>query len=268
MSDQEPQDSDEGMLTVSEDETVRIPDLEDPEKFIEVTRRVKKRKRGESDPNPPKLNKKDDTPITPEESIFYQDEGEAPFQVILESTDPTKNIGRTDLKWLNMIFKNFIVDKEYISIKNKNQIMLEFATKEKANLFVQQADLKQINAKAYIPRSFVEIIGIIRQVPEGESDESLLDNIRCTDGQTKINKVRRFKKREVNGEWSYLQTVAVHFQSKKLPKGVYLFGNMHFKVFPLKKIQLDAINAIILVTKQIIVKTHPTSAHSAQEITK
>lgn len=228
-------DSDEGMVTVSEDEIIQELDPADPTKIIEVTRRIKKRKfnTASSSQQP---TKKTNTPLeNPSNKVLYCNNSEAPFQVIVESKDPKVNIGRTDLKWLNQLFKSFIKDKEYLTIKNKNQLLLEFSTAQKANEFVLHADLSQINSEAYIPNSFVELIGIIRQVPIGSSDAELLANIRCDDQDVKINKIRRFMKKEVNGEFTQLETCAVHFQSDSLPTGVFLFGNMHFRVSPYRK---------------------------------
>jgi hypothetical protein len=219
---------DENMVTVSEEETTLIPDVTNEGEFIEVKKKVKKKRKRQDIDHEETVQS--EIVINRKYDILYSDKNEAPFQVMVESPEGGKAIARTDLRWINKTFKPYINDGDSISIKNKYQIVFEFSTADKANNFLRNADLTGLGAKAYIPPSFVEIIGIIRNVAEGISDSELIINMKCSDGKTKINHVRRFKKRESNGELTELNTVAVHFQSKYLPVGVYLFDSMYFRV--------------------------------------
>jgi hypothetical protein len=96
----------------------------------------------------------------------------------------------------------------------------------------------KINAKAYIPPSFVEIIGIIRRVPIQYNDQELLLNLSTFETHIKINHVRRFTSTNPDKTTKPLETVAVHFQAPFLPCKVKLFEGLIFHVSEYKRTPL------------------------------
>jgi hypothetical protein len=83
--------------------------------------------------------------------------------------------------------------------KNDRQFIFEFNNADRANQFVTEASLKSIKAIAYIPPSYVEIVGIIRGVPIQYTDSELLEALSTYDS-VKINHVRRFNK--ISPRWN------------------------------------------------------------------
>jgi hypothetical protein len=70
---------------------------------------------------------------------------------------------------------------------------------------ISSQSLDKINEKAYIPPSFVEIVGIITRVPTQYSEE-LVQNLSTFELNIKINHVLRFTKSLPEGARLQLET--------------------------------------------------------------
>jgi hypothetical protein len=96
-------------------------------------------------------------------NILYTNNCQPPFQIILESKNESTPIG----KRLNVPLVDFFASKQKFQEgegfikKNERQLILEFKTAARANEFIANTDLNPIQGKAYIPPSYVEIVGII-----------------------------------------------------------------------------------------------------------
>lgn len=196
-----------------------------PENEQKKTRTEKTQENNKS--NPPSFP----TPLR-KDLITYGELCQPPYQVILESISEEDPIGER----VNSNLTDFLgtlldyTSGEYCKRKNDRQYILEFNSKERANELVTKGDLTKIRAKAYIPPSYVEIIGVITKVPTQYTEEVLLQNLSTFDDNIKINHVRRFNKTSSNGPKEPLETVAVYFQSPVLPPQVRLFGGLIFSV--------------------------------------
>jgi hypothetical protein len=173
--------------------------------------------------------------------IQYTEYCKPPYQVMLESKNENSPIGKRITKTLVEFISNKQNSKEGECCQKKNdrQIILEFNSPSRANNFVNNTDLSLIQGKAYIPPSFVEIVGIIKGVPTQYSDDELLECLSTFENKKKINHVRRFTRTNPDGSISPLETVAIHFQSNTLPELVKMHGGLVFSVFKYNKSPLS-----------------------------
>jgi len=162
----------------------------------------------------------------------YRSASEAPFQVYVESVDEKTPLGQNRIASLAKMFEKIIINNECWKIVNKVQIMIEFESVERANNFVNytqfESDHKLVS---FIPPPFVEVMGVIENIPLGIPDPQLLNMvIRTTTEGVNVNYIRRFVKKGENGSTTEFTTCAVYFQSDSLPRGLFLEGGMYCRV--------------------------------------
>jgi hypothetical protein len=120
-----------------------------------------------------------------------------------------------------------------VESKRYKRIIVEFNSFERANKFLEYANLTPIDCVSYIPPHFVEVMGVLEHVPLGIDDEDLLKSVvRTTTEGVKVNYIKRLGKIVENGtRFQRFQTCAVYFQNTKtLPDGVFLLGNLFCRV--------------------------------------
>lgn len=160
------------------------------------------------------------TTQTQQQAVIETDKNEAQFYsnnhvgdiIVLVDTSKVDN----DKKMKNGLYLyEKIRDLKCYGIKNIKAVgytlyKIFFDSIGAANSFVRNEKLSERNLRAFIPKSFVESYGVIRDVPLYLSDDDILANIKS---EIKVTYVRRFK-RKLRGDNSNELTLAPTYSVK------------------------------------------------------
>lgn len=147
----------------------------------------------------------------------YDNPAQKEFPVLIQcAKNNSINRFKIDLLNVNKVLKN-IKGVQYVKPIGMYFIKVFFSTMSDANLLLLNKELLEENEwSAKIPYDSIESQGVIR-APIEISEEDLLENLKAS---CEIIGVKRFMKKQVNGNIEPLQTVLLHFISTNNPDHV------------------------------------------------
>lgn len=155
------------------------------------------------------------------ELILYKFQDQGPYTIYIEYI----NIG-ADSKPLNDIRTGRLLNKLRLkSALNTKQIgkfrnKIVFKDKDEANKLISDKSLEPENLKAFIPKQYVERVGVIKDVPEELSENEILENIVS---KYKVKAIWRFKRKLDTGNMVNTSTIKIVFEGQLIPDEVVLF---------------------------------------------
>lgn len=102
--------------------------------------------------------------------------------------------------------------------KFRNKIV--FKDKDEANKLISDKSLEPENLKAFIPKQYVEKVGVIKDVPEELSEQEILENIMS---KHKVKAIWRFKRKLDTGNMVNTSTIKIVFEGQLIPDEIVLF---------------------------------------------
>lgn len=105
--------------------------------------------------------------------------------------------------------------------------MVELKSAPAANNLVNSPFLELQKLRAFIPSYRVLRTGVIKDIPTGFNDESILKTV---ESPLKVIEIKRLNRKvRVNGVISYIPsgTVCIKFAGQSLPKHIYLYKTKH-----------------------------------------
>ncbi|KAL9883231.1 uncharacterized protein ACN427_010668 isoform 1-T1 [Glossina fuscipes fuscipes] len=124
----------------------------------------------------------------------------------------------------NLYFYDYLKDFGMYGLKelkvvSRGRAKLLFSSAANANNFVTKNEFNKKNLKAYIPRSFTERFGVIRNIPCTYSVDDIINN---AVSDIPIKSAVRFQRRNPNNkdEWIPTTRIKVGFKGRALPKAI------------------------------------------------
>lgn len=152
----------------------------------------------------------------------YDRSDPAPYRIIIQLIDDRKGtIQLNKLTFGKLMTRTEQYKKNISNIRalGKFKAMVFMGTYQAANQLQKDPQLKANNYKAYIPRSFVSVSGVVAGVPVDMTIEEIKANITCTCPIISINRLHRFE----GGEKIPTSRIGITFRASVLPKDVRLF---------------------------------------------
>lgn len=152
----------------------------------------------------------------------YNQQDVSPFRVIVQLADDNKgelrinklSLGRLVSK--QMDYKNNIYNMRALG---RNKILVFLKDYQTANMLQSDPLLKKNNYKAYIPRGFVSVSGVVAGVPVDMEPEEIRENISSVYPILAINRLHRYEA----GIKIPTHRISIVFRASKLPTEVRLF---------------------------------------------
>lgn len=152
----------------------------------------------------------------------YENGDQGPFRVMVELID-TQN-GKIKINKLSLasalrkmpMYKTHVIEMKQVG---RNKLMVYFNNYQIANRLTTDANLKEKNYRAYIPRHLVSVTGVIAGVPLDISEEEVMEEMQC---EYPVMTVYRMN-RHVNGQKEPTMRLSITFRAPKLPERVRIF---------------------------------------------
>lgn len=152
----------------------------------------------------------------------YDKTDPAPYRVIVQLIDDKSgSVQLNKLTFGKLMTKTEEYKKNISNIRalGKFKAMVFMESHQAANQLQKDPQLKANNYKAYIPRSFVSVSGVVAGVPTDMTIEEIQENITCTSPILSINRLHRYE----DGNKIPTNRVGITFRASVLPKEVRLF---------------------------------------------
>lgn len=152
----------------------------------------------------------------------YNQHDVSPFRVIVQLMDDNKGELRINKLTLGRLvskqkdYKNSIYNMRALG---RNKILVFLKDYQTANKLQSDPLLKKNNYKAYIPRSFVSVSGVVAGVPIDMEPEEIRENISSEYQILAINRLHRYEA----GAKIPTHRISIVFRASKLPTEVRLF---------------------------------------------
>lgn len=161
--------------------------------------------------------------------ILYKFQDQGPYTIYIEyikieeDSKPLNDI-RTGRLLNKLRLKSALNTKQIGKFRNK----ITFKDKNEANKLISDKSLEPDNLKAFIPKQYVERVGVIKDVPEELTEQDILDNIIS---KYKVKAIWRFKRKLENGNMVNTSTIKIVFEGQLIPDEINLFFAVR-KVLP------------------------------------
>lgn len=146
--------------------------------------------------------------------------------VLIQSTNPHKNLGKLDPIAIGKKFSRFIKGDRKIYISGKNQIKILCDLLEDANSLLSSTKLSNMELASYIPQSLLFRKGNIN-VQKTHSVTEIINNLDKENYSILALAVRRRQR----GSNSVLDSIELRFKSDSIPKTVFIHSVAHH-VYP------------------------------------
>lgn len=153
---------------------------------------------------------------------LYEGSDQGPSRVMVELIDTKK--GEIKINKLTLactlrkmiMYKTHVVDMKHVG---RNKIMIYMNNFQLANRLTKDPALNEKNYRAYIPRHFVSVTGVIAGVPLEITEEDIMQDIQCEFPVLEAYRMNRF----VNDHKEATQRMRITFRAHKLPQAVKIF---------------------------------------------
>lgn len=155
------------------------------------------------------------------EIILYKFQDQGPYTIYIEyinicpESKPLNDI-RTGRLLNKLRLRSALNTKQIGKFRNK----IVFKDKEEANKLISDKSLESENLKAFIPKQYVERVGVIKDVPEELTEEEILEHIVS---KYKVKAIWRFKRKLDTGNMVNTSTIKIVFEGQLIPDEVVLF---------------------------------------------
>lgn len=152
----------------------------------------------------------------------YHQQDVFPYRVIVQLADDNKGELRINKLTLGRLvskqndYKNSIYNMRALG---RNKVLVFLKDYQTANKLQSDPMLKNNNYKAYIPRSFVSVSGVVAGVPTDMDLEEIKENISSNFPILAINRLHRYEA----GNKIPTNRISIVFRASKLPTEVRLF---------------------------------------------
>lgn len=151
----------------------------------------------------------------------YNETDAGPYRVIVqlnENPDDTQ-INKLALGKILSKTKEYKANVLNLKIMGKNKVLVLVKTPQTANNIQADKTLKAQNYKAYIPKHFMTVSGVVTGVPLEMTPEEILENITSTKPILSVTRLHKYEK-EVKTPTT---RIAVTFRCNQLPTEVRMF---------------------------------------------
>lgn len=172
------------------------------------------------DPDPGSPNEKDKS--TTRTIYTYNNTDVGPYRVLVELVDTKEDsISINKLSFGKILSKVAEYKQNVINVKplGRKKLMVHIRTAHAANQMQADRSLRQQNYKAYIPKHFLTVSGVISGVPVEMTTEEIMENISSTVPVLDVTRLHRYE----NGVKIPATRIGVTFRSNQLPKEVRMF---------------------------------------------
>lgn len=152
----------------------------------------------------------------------YNHSDVAPFRVIVQLNDDDGGQLRANKLSLGKVLSRVEEYKQDITnmrALGRNKVLVFLRSFQTANKLQSDKLLRSNNYKAYIPRSFVSVTGVVAGVPTDMTIDEIQDNIACQYPILAINRLHRY----VSGRKMEAHRISITFRASTLPAEVRLF---------------------------------------------
>lgn len=152
----------------------------------------------------------------------YDQKDTGPYRVIVQlvdNQDGKLRINKLSLGRLLSKVDEYKKNVQNLRMLGANRVLAFMATHQSANKLQKDTLLTKHNLKAYIPRNFVSVTGVVAGVPTDMTIEEIKDNIKADVPIMDIARLHRYE----GGIKVEAQRISVTFRTNKLPTQVRMF---------------------------------------------
>lgn len=152
----------------------------------------------------------------------YNKNDVAPYRVIvqlLDDKDGAVHINKLTFGQLMTKTETYRQSITNIRTLGKYKLIVFLGDLQAANQLKKDPVLKEHNYKAYIPRSFVSVSGVVAGVPVDMTMEEIRESISCSCPILNINRLHRFE----GGRKIPTSRIGIIFRASQLPREVRMF---------------------------------------------
>lgn len=152
----------------------------------------------------------------------YEAKDHGPYRVILQlldNQDGKLKINKLSLGRLLTKKDEYKKNIQNLRMLGANRVMAFLSSYQSANNLQKDSMLKKNNLKAYIPRNFVSVSGVVAGVPTDMTIDEIKENIKSDVPILDIARLHRYEE----GKKVEAQRISITFRSNKLPTEVKMF---------------------------------------------
>ncbi|XP_058447434.1 uncharacterized protein LOC131427883 [Malaya genurostris] len=151
----------------------------------------------------------------------YESIDKGPYRLIVQLTERTENVVINKLTVGKILSQNNEYKENILNLKSmgRNKVLVIVKNAYTANHMQANQEIWKQKYKAYIPKHFLTVSGVITSVPVEMSSEEIMDNITCTVPILSVTRLHKFE----NEQKIPTTRIGVTFRSNQLPTEVRMF---------------------------------------------